>query len=82
MQHASKKYNYIQPNKSNEKKIPVDEPVFLIRGQDKLGPKVLRIYADDLEMLGGHPKDVADIRAQAYKMESWQAKTGICKIAD
>lgn len=82
MQHASDKFSYVQPNAKNENKIPAKEPVFLIRGQDKLGPKILRIYADDLKMLGGHPSIVADIRAQAYKMESWQAKTGTCKIAD
>ncbi|MBU2249361.1 MAG: hypothetical protein KKD77_21615 [Gammaproteobacteria bacterium] len=82
MKHPSNKYNFIQPNKSHDKKIPSNEPVFLIRGQDKLGPKMLRIYASDLEMLGGHPSIVADIRAQAYKMEAWQAKTGTCKIAD
>ena len=82
MKHASDKFNYIQPNKSNENKIPAKEPVFLIRGQDQLGPQTLRAYANQLELMGGSPVIVSDIRAHAHKMESWQEKTGTCKIAD
>lgn len=82
MKHASDKFNYVQPNAKGEKKIPAKEPVFLIRGQDKLGPKILRAYADQYELMGGAPYIVAEIRAQAFSMEAWQKKTGICKIAD
>lgn len=82
MKHANDKFNYIQPNKSNEKKIPIKEPVFLIRGQDLLGPQILRLYASQHELMGGSPAITASIRAQAYSMEAWQKKTGICKIAD
>ena len=82
MRHGMDKFNYIQPNKSNENKIPAKEPVFLIRGQDKLGPQTLRAYANQYELMGGSPVILASIRAHAFQMEAWQAKTGICKIAD
>ena len=81
MDHGIGKYKSIQDTKK-ESKIPAKEPVFLIRGQDQLGPKILRQYADLHEMLGGHPGITAGIRAQAYRMEEWQAKTGTSKIAD
>ena len=82
MRHGMDKFNYIQPNKSNENKIPAKEPVFLIRGQDKLGPQTLRAYANQYELMGGSPVILANIRAHAFQMEAWQAKTGISKIAD
>ena len=81
MKHGNKKFNSIQDSKK-ESHIPKDEPVFLIRGQDKIGPKVLRSYADLHEMMGGHPGITSGVRAQAYRMEEWQAKTGKSKIAD
>lgn len=81
MKHNNKKFDSIQDSKK-ESHIPKDEPVFLIRGQDKLGPGILRIYADQHELSGGHPGITAGVRAQAYKMEEWQAKTGTSKIAD
>ena len=82
MKHVSDKFNYVQPNSKNEKKIPAKEPVFLIRGQDKLGPQTLRAYANQYELMGGSPVITAEIRAQAFMMEAWQKKTGTCKIAD
>ncbi len=81
MLHGADKYKNIQDTSKNPK-IPAKEPVFLIRGQDKLGPQILRTYADMYELLGGHRGIAARIRAQAYKMEEWQATTGTCKIAD
>jgi len=81
MDHGIDKYKSIQDTKK-ESKIPAKEPVFLIRGQDQLGPRILRQYADIHEMMGGHPAIYARIRSQAYRMEEWQAKTGVSKIAD
>jgi len=81
MKHGKKSYNLIQDTRKNGA-IPKDEPVFLIRGQDALGPKMLRLYADLHEMSGGGTAVTAGIRAQAYKMEEWQATSGVCKIAD
>lgn len=43
MIHARKDYNRIQ---DPENKIPENEPVFLLRGQDELAPDTLRQYAE------------------------------------
>lgn len=81
MKHNNKKYEHIQ-DRDSKKTIPADEPVFLIRGQDKLGPMILESYATAHELANGHPAITAGVRAQAYKMREWQAKTGKSKIAD
>lgn len=64
-------------------KIPQNEPCFVIRGQDKLGPMILRQYAETYKMQEGYSKLIySTIIAQAQNMESWQLEKGICKIAD
>lgn len=74
MKHASKK---------DINKIPQNEPVFLIRGQDKLGPTTLRNYAAMYKLQEGYNKAIhSEILAQAQNMESWQLRKGISKIAD
>lgn len=81
MKHNNKKFEHIQERES-KKRIPQDEPVFLIRGQDKLGPMIVEQWANAHELAGGHPAITAGARAQAFKMREWQAKTGTSKIAD
>lgn len=81
MRHNNKKFDHIQERESKHR-IPMEEPVFLIRGQDKLGPQILRTYADMYDLMGGQKAISAGIRAQAFKMEEWQARTGTSKIAD
>ena len=81
MKHNNKNFESIQDTKKDSR-IPKDEPVFLIRGQDKLGPQILRTYADMYDLMGGQRAISAGVRAQAFKMEEWQARTGTSKIAD
>jgi hypothetical protein len=75
MKHARGDYNRIQ---DPENLIPEDEPVFLIRGQDKIGPDVLRYYAFRNEKVGGDPIITEMVNKQARLMENWPKK----KIAD
>jgi len=42
MKHARQDYNRIQ---DPENKIPMDEPVFLLRGQDRYAEEALEYYA-------------------------------------
>ncbi len=49
MRHARKDYNRIQ---DPENKIPDDEPVFLLRGQDPLAADTVRGYAQYCEDAG------------------------------
>ncbi len=52
-------------------KIPVDEPVFLLRAQDIHAPDTLRFYAKLLEDAGNN-KMVDELREHARKMIVWQ----------
>lgn len=58
--------------------IPVDEPVFLIRGQDVVGAAAVRAWADLAERAGSAPDIVAVARGHANKMDAWPKK----KVAD
>ena len=78
MKHARADYNRIQDPAG---KIPADEPVFLIRGQDKAAPGAVRAYAEILESMGGDPELVRQSREQSARMEDWQDKVR-SKVAD
>ena len=52
-------------------KIPVDEPVFLIRGQDIFAPDTLRFYAN-LVAQNGNIKMAEELRQHARSMLIWQ----------
>lgn len=72
MKHARPDYNRIQ---DPEGLIPEDEPVFLLRAQDKLAPEVVRNWA---WMLRSRSNDQAAqamatmAMKQSEKMEAWQ----------
>ena len=78
MKHARPDYNRIQDPAG---KIPEDEPVFLLRGQDRAAPGAVRAYAEILESMGGGPVLVRQSREQAERMEEWQAAVR-SKVAD
>lgn len=68
MKHARADYDRIQDPSGI---IPADEPVFLIRGQDKLGAAVVSLYADLAEHHGASPELVKACREQVERMEAW-----------
>lgn len=69
MKHAREDYSRIQDPSGL---IPENEPVFLLRGQDVLAPKLLEEWADRLELNGGS-KEMADlVRSHAKRMIEWQ----------
>lgn len=78
MKHAREDYNRIQ---DPENKIPEDEPVFLIRGQDQAGPATLRYWADQAENLGADYLIVRAARQQAIAMEKWHESNSV-KVPD
>ena len=71
MKHARKDYNRIQ---DPENKIPDDEPVFLIRGQDMVGAATVRYWADLNDTAGGDPDLSERARAHADLMDEWPTK--------
>lgn len=73
MKHAREDYNRIQ---DPEGKIPEDEPVFLIRGQDAVAPEVVTYWALQAQLKGA-AKNICDAaRAQADAMVQWQQEHG------
>ena len=71
MKHARDDYNRIQ---DPENKIPEDEPVFLIRGQDEVSGDAVRAWADLNQNAGGDPDLSKRARAQAKLMDEWPRK--------
>jgi hypothetical protein len=54
-----------------ENRIPVDEPVFLLRAQDVYAPSTLRYYAKLLEE-DGNTEMAEELRTHARQMVVWQ----------
>ena len=71
MRHARNDYNRIQ---DPEKKIPEDEPVFLLRAQDEVAAEVVWIWAILNKARGGCPalSDMATTWADV--MDKWPIK--------
>lgn len=51
--------------------IPDGEPVFLLRGQDRLAPNLVDFWAGAALSRGAPPKKAAEARACAQKMREW-----------
>lgn len=75
MLHARADYQHIQ---DSNYKIPMDEPVFLIRAQDSVGFLAVRKYAALLQGAGADKAMVESVMAHALLMEAWPKK----KLAD
>lgn len=73
MKHARPDYNRIQ---DPEGRIPQDEPVFLIRGQDFVAPEAVEAWANLAESAGADPIMVQSARGQAREMRLWGKKHG------
>lgn len=71
MYHARRDYQRFQDPLGV---IPDDEPVFLIRGQDIVGAKTVRFWADQAEAHGASPRIVERAREHAALMESWATR--------
>lgn len=79
MLHARKDYQGRIQDSANL--IPEDEPVFLIRAQDKLAPDIVEVWATGAEEEGAAPNIVEAARGHAEAMREWQEEHG-SKIPD
>ena len=53
-------------------KVAEDEPIFILRAQDRLAPNLVRDWADEAEAAGHCPPEkIAEARALAAEMERW-----------
>jgi hypothetical protein len=68
MKHAREDYNRIQDPAGL---IPEDEPVFLLRAQDKHAARILRWYAAMVEHDKGDRRLIALVHEQAAAMDAW-----------
>ncbi|MFQ5911128.1 MAG: hypothetical protein ACE5IJ_10480 [Thermoplasmata archaeon] len=75
MRHSRADYNDLA---ELIRRIPPDEPVFLIRGQDQVAGDAVRAWADLHEQAGGDPEVSRLAREQAKLMDAWPKK----KLAD
>ena len=71
MKHNREDYKRIQ---DPENKIPADEPVFLIRGQDFVGHMAVRAWAHLHRVNGGSDTTYSAAMKQADLMEAWPKK--------
>ncbi len=73
MRHARKDYERFQ---DPENKIPKNEPVFILRGQDMFASDLLRVYALMLEESeqGYTKEEINLIKDWAKEMDSWKTK--------
>lgn len=78
MIHARKDYDRIQ---DPEGKIPADEPVFLLRAQDKVAPETVYLWAVAAKKAGADEEIVEHAFDHADLMLDWQKKHG-CKVPD
>lgn len=68
MKHARKDYDKVM------KKIPEDEPVFVLRGQDAVAANTVRFWAAAAATAGADPAIVEAARKHAALMEAWPTK--------
>ncbi len=74
--HASNKFARIQ---DPENRIPADEPVFLLRGQDVLAEDTLTFYLDAYKLQPGASAEIIEsLEAQLRAIQNWPKK----KVAD
>ena len=79
MQHA--RPDYVGRIIDLHGKIPEDEPVFLVRGQDACAPATMRFWAAENNRRGGNPVFSNQLVEHALRCEEWQ-RTHVCKLAD
>lgn len=73
MRHAGEKYKPIQDPTG---RIPEDEPVFLLRGQDNLAWILVRLWADLLSLLAPRSPKYESARRWSQIMHDWARKHG------
>jgi hypothetical protein len=72
VKHAREDYNDRIQDSSGL--IPSDEPVWLIRGQDKIAADAVRSYANLHRLNGGSDQVYEAAMKQADLMEAWEPK--------
>lgn len=69
MKHPRNDYN--ERIQDAQRRIPNDEPVFLLRAQDELAADTVDFWADAAESHGVDPEVVQRVREHADRMRRW-----------
>lgn len=69
MRHIGKDYQRIQDPDAH---IPEDEPVFILRAQDKLAPDALRHWIEMAKMYGIDKNTINQAEKQLERMAEWE----------
>lgn len=72
MRHARADYDRIQDPSG---KIPMDEPVFILRGKDVSASATVRFWANENRRNGGDEELSRLAELQADRMDEWPIKT-------
>ncbi len=64
------------------KKVAPDEPIFVLRAQDKLAPAIVSLWCELAALTGCGQAKVDDARRLAEFMREWQQKPGRAKFPD
>ncbi len=75
MKHARDDYNDRIQDAAG--RIPEDEPVFLLRGQDAVSGDAMQRYIEVLELSSADPRMIASVREQALRMTAWRVENGL-----
>jgi hypothetical protein len=54
------------------KKIPADEPVFVLRGQDQAAPHAVLAWAKSADLMGAPSEKVKEAHDKGMDMAHWQ----------
>jgi hypothetical protein len=57
-------------------KVAPDEPIFVLRSQDRLAPTLVRMWAELVELLSAPSEKTWEARRLATEMEFWQSAHG------
>jgi hypothetical protein len=64
------------------KKVAPDEPIFVLRAQDKLAPALVALWSNLAQLTGCGQAKVEDARHLSDLMREWQRKTARAKFPD
>lgn len=78
MKHARDDYARIQ---DPDNKIPMDEPVFILRAQDKVAPATILFWTLEAYKAGASQNITSAALEQCRRMFAWQAEHG-SKVPD
>lgn len=70
---ASDEFDRLDKKLSNGS-LPRDEPLFILRAQDRFADEIVDLWADRAELAGSPPEMVAEARGLAEKMRRWSPR--------